>query len=255
MAMERLQFTETFLGKTPESVASWEMGQNTNEEISLMEATLMTSPQAAVNGPRRRKRTKYNSWQKNLLEKAYSVCKYPNVWTRETLSKALNVDDARIIVWFQNRRARYSRQSAAVRQRGRPSGSDAREDQPPEGTLLYGQTPASGSACCPRRPLVAAAHGPNVQLTGGYPPLVGSRCPQVPRGPPKVESGTALPAGHGAMDEAVAAACSQWYPGVGCASGNPPARFPVDEIEVDFTVADFNLDLGNPYLLDLSQTL
>eukprot|EP00061_Rhincodon_typus_P002904 g18780.t1 len=62
------------------------------------EATLMTSPQAAVNGPRRRKRTKYNSWQKNLLEKAYSVCKYPNVWTRETLSKALNVDDARIIV-------------------------------------------------------------------------------------------------------------------------------------------------------------
>eukprot|EP00061_Rhincodon_typus_P004578 g22917.t1 len=118
----------------------------------------------------------------------------------------------------------------------------------PTGTLQYADPPTPGpaqvpcSANCPRRPLADVVHGPNVHLAGGCAPLVGAHCQSVLRGP-KVECTASLAAGHKAMGEAVAAACSQWYPAVGGASGNLPARFPVDEIEVDFTVADFNMDL------------
>ncbi|XP_072887246.1 aristaless-related homeobox protein-like [Hemitrygon akajei] len=132
--MQTLRAPEPRRDMVPDSSRDQEADRT--DGMALMEAALMASPHAAMNGPRRRKRTKYNSWQKSLLERAYSVCKYPNVWTRETLSKALNVDDARIIVWFQNRRARYSRQTGGARGRARAAPGD---DPPrhPSGTLHY----------------------------------------------------------------------------------------------------------------------
>ncbi|XP_072345681.1 uncharacterized protein [Scyliorhinus torazame] len=240
MALQSLRFPDTLQDGGP----SQGMHLSGKDEIALMEAALMASPQVAMNGPRRRKRTKYNTWQKNLLEKAYSLCKYPNVWTRETLSKALNVDDARIIVWFQNRRARYSRQSAAGRQRGRPSAGDALEAQlPAAGTVHYASpVPAQGPCDGVRRPLADALHGPNALPPAGCPPALQGL---------KLECDAASCAAGPGMSSAY----GHWYIQAGGPSAGPSARYPVDEIEVDFTVADFTMDLDNQYLLDLSHSL
>ncbi|XP_059810802.1 retina and anterior neural fold homeobox protein 2-like [Hypanus sabinus] len=148
-AMQTLRVPDPRRDMVPES--SRDQGADRADGMALMEAALMASPHAAMTGPRRRRRTKYNSWQKSLLERAYSVCKYPNVWTRETLSKALNVDDARIIVWFQNRRARYSRQTGGARGRSRAAPSD---DPPP---------PAIGDPALPRPQLPTAPQHPGPQ--------------------------------------------------------------------------------------------
>ncbi|XP_051901081.1 homeobox protein prophet of Pit-1-like isoform X2 [Pristis pectinata] len=200
----------------------------------------MGSPHAAVNGPRRRKRTKYNPWQKSLLEKAYSVCKYPNVWTRETLSKALNVDDARIIVWFQNRRARYSRQTGGGRSCPHPTPVPD-TPQTPSGTLHYSsagpsQPPPLGGV---RRPLAEVTQGPPV---GPHRPVW--------HGPkPEVEP-LAQPCALGQPLD-TATILGHWAPPPPSPTHGPHPCYPLDEIELDFTIADFNMGLG----LDLSQAL
>ncbi|KAM9800251.1 homeobox protein ANF-1-like [Syngnathus typhle] len=57
----------------------------------------------------RRPRTAYTSSQVNVLEAVFQVNSYPGIHLREHLARSLDLDEDRIQIWFQNRRAKLRR--------------------------------------------------------------------------------------------------------------------------------------------------
>ncbi|CAD5215583.1 unnamed protein product [Bursaphelenchus xylophilus] len=73
--------------------------------------------------PRRCSRSSFTTEQLHVLERSFELSQYPSIEERQRLFKLTNIPDARIQVWFSNRRAKSRRIHQDQNQRNRYRGN------------------------------------------------------------------------------------------------------------------------------------